>query len=407
MGGGMACAVFVLGLWLSIAAQAAPLAQFHIFTENGAPIDSKETKVPAEFRFVGSDGQLLTGSMEIRAHGNSTLGFPKHSYKFELTEKSGFTGFVPEKDWVLLANYSDKTLMRNFLAFELSRALGARYSPRAEFVDIRLNGAFRGNYLLTERIKVSPARLNLAKLGPGDTGGEALTGGYLMEIYHRGAEKFNFRTRQGLYFNLKAPKELAPEQFRYIRDYVQTAEDELFSPGLGNYESFLDLDQFIAWYLVNELFRNQDAAVYASIYVHKDRGGKLAMGPVWDFDIAAGNINYDDNFLTDGWWIQVKSPWFRRLFQDPSFRAKVSARWQAIRRAQVESLFQLLNETAARLQESQRLNFLRWPILGEYVWPNYVVTGSYEGEVAYLRDWLHKRTLWLDSQWGDGNRLRE
>lgn len=385
-----------------VPALAEPMPILVVVTENGLPPDSKHEKVAGEFRLLLPDGRLeANGLLEMRAHGNSTLGFPKHSFKMELAEKRGFLGFAPDKDWVLLANYSDKTLMRNRLALELSRSLGARFAPRSEFVDLNLNGAFLGNFLLTERVKVGPNRLNLAKLGPDDLSGEAVTGGYLMEIYHKGQEKFFFQTRRGLFFNLKTPKEPAPEQFAYIRDYVQAAEDELFSPGLGAFEDYLNVEEFIRWYLVNELFRNQDAAIYASIYVHKDRGGKLAMGPVWDFDIAAGNIDYDDNFLTEGWWIQSRSPWFRRLFTHPGFRERVRAKWHEIRRDQVERLFHLIDETAARLEDSQRLNFTRWPILNEHVWPNYVVTGSYEGEVAYLRDWLHKRTLWLDSQWGD------
>lgn len=381
-----------------------PLAQLRLRTLSGEPVDTTKTYVPGELEALSASGASdYSGPIEIRGRGNSTWGFPKRPYKFKLPANHGLAGLTADDEWILLANYSDKTLLRNHVALELSRLLGAFYSPHSSFVEISLNGDYLGNYLLVEQMKFSPNRMNLPALKKKDIEGEAVTGSYLLEVSHKCEEKFCFRTTEKLLFNVKSPREPVPEQAAYIQRYVLAAEEALFSenfrdPELG-YARYLDVDQFITWYLVNELFRNQDAATYASIFLHKPRSGKLAMGPVWDFDISAGNINYDNNFLTEGWWIQKRAPWFIRLFEDPAFVEKVKARWKVIRGLELERFFMLLDQTSYYLEESQQRNFSRWPILGKYVWPNFVFFGTYRAEVGYLKDWLRARAAWLDSQW--------
>jgi hypothetical protein len=149
--------------------------------------------------------------------------------------------------------------------------------------------------------------------------------------------------------------------------------------------------------LVNELFRNVDANMWSSCWMYKPRGGKLHMGPLWDFDIAAGNIDYNDAWLTSGWWIR-DAPWFSRLFEDPAFVARVRQVWNEIKAEQLPAMSQSIAANALRLQQSQLNNFQRWPILETYVWPNRRIPGSYAGEVDYLQSWLAARAAWLDGQ---------
>jgi hypothetical protein len=163
------------------------------------------------------------------------------------------------------------------------------------------------------------------------------------------------------------------------------------------YAAYIDVDSFIRWYLVNEIFRNVDANMWSSCWMYKPRGGKLFMGPLWDFDLAAGNADYNNAFLTAGWHIH-DAPWFSRLFQDPAFVARLKQVWSEIRANQLPAMFQSISTNATVLQQSQLNNFQRWPILESYVWPNYVIPGSFDGEIDYLDTWLTARIAWMDAQ---------
>lgn len=394
----------LVGTFVAMAAgatESAALPELGVRTENGAPVNSKDVYVPGELTVV--DGEFpLRSNLEIRGRGNSTWHQPKKPYRLKFEAAVPLLGLPADQDWVLLAGYSDKTLMRNFLAFGLGRRLALAYTPRARFAELRLNDSFLGTYLVTEQLAVAPHRVNITPLKKKDVAGPALTGGYLLEICERMDEEFTFRTARKLPFSVKSPGRPNPEQLAYIKAYIQEAEDVLFGerfadPELG-YAKYFDLPSLVDWYLVNELFRNQDAAGYSSIFLHKDRGGKLTMGPLWDFDIAAGNVDYDENYLPEGWWIRKSSLWYGRLFEDPAFAARVRARWQELRAGPVSELFPTIYRTAARLQYAQARNFAAWPILGKRVWPNYYVGVSYEDEVRYLYDWLETRVRWMDGE---------
>jgi hypothetical protein len=131
--------------------------------------------------------------------------------------------------------------------------------------------------------------------------------------------------------------------------------------------------------------------------MYKPRGGKIFMGPLWDFDLAAGNANYADAFMTEGWHIR-NAPWFSRLFEDPAFAARVKLAWNEIKADELPAMFQAITTGAASLQQPQLNNFQRWPILGTYVWPNKSIPGSYAGEITYLNVWLTERIAWIDRQ---------
>jgi hypothetical protein len=386
------------------------LPVFEITTDNAAPITSEVDYVSGNISITpqpASTDASFSGTMQIRGHGNTTWVLPKKPYKVKLDTKAGLLGMAPGKTWVLLANYDDKSLLRDQVAFETSRRLGLAWTPNSRFVELFLNGQSEGKYQLTEEIKIDKNRVNIPEMDDTDLSGKALTGGYLMEVDTRGdPDDILFKTSRGVLFDLHDPDPAAPQQLTYIQNYMQQAENVLYSstftdPATG-YTQYLDQESFVNWYLVNELFKNNDAVFWSSCWLYKDRSGKIFMGPAWDFDIGAGNVNYNGNSDPTGWWLRSNplpfTQWTKRLFDDPAFAALVAARWKQVKATQFDTLSAYIDQNAAALSQSQQNNFQRWPILGQYVVPNAEVAGSYQGEVNYLKSWLTQRIAWMDSQ---------
>lgn len=384
------------------------LPQVHVHTY-AVPIDNREVRVPARVvlregtRESHSPVELFSGRGGIRGRGNSSWKkFPKKSFNLELWDHAAkgvdvpVLGMPAEEDWLLIANYADKSLMRNHLAYELSRRLGHDWAPRTRFVDLYLNGDYEGTYLVTERIKRGDDRVKLDSPTENDH-----SGGYLAEIMPttRVTDEITIQpSRSRLTVAIKYPNDPTPAQQAYLASYLDAFEEALhrrdYSEETG-YPRYIDVDAFIDWLLVNEVARNVDAAFVASVFLHKPRGGKLRMGPVWDFDIGFGNADYEDGWLTDGWRV-AGSGWYLRLFEDPAFRARVRERWTEVR-AIVGELPRMVDQTAASLRPAARRNFSRWPIIGKRVWPNpEPVPQTWQEEIGALRRWIDARLAWMD-----------
>lgn len=236
-----------------------------------------------------------------------------------------------------------------------------------------------------------------------DISGKSLTGGYLAQADHDAEPTDTNFTIVGttIPITLTDPSPPASQQLTYFSGYLATLNSAISSPGFADpstgYGEYIDTDSFIDWYLANEIFKNNDAVFYNSCYMYKDKNAVLFMGPVWDFDIGAGNVNYNGNQDPAGWWIRT-GPWYNQLFQDPAFRAKVKARWQTLKATQFDTLPAYIDQEAAMLNLSQQNNFARWPILNTYVAPNSEVASSYAGEVSFLKSWLTTRIAWMDQQ---------
>jgi len=343
----------------------------------------------------------VIGGLQIRGRGNSTWGMPKKPYRLKLTDKQSLLGMPSSKDWVLLANYSDKTLLRNKLALELGAGIGMPWTPRTAFVELYLNNRYDGVYLLAENIKIAKDRVNIDELEDEDVAADHISGGYLLEVDFRHDGHTMITATDQLPIVFQSPEEPAPAQEAYIKGYIDEFERVLHSADFANpvtgYAAYIDVDSFIRWFLVNEIFRNRDANMWSSCWMYKPRGGKLHMGPLWDFDIAAGNINYDNGYLAAGWWVH-DGPWFERLFEDPVFVARVRQIWSEIEADQLPAMLASIGAHATALQQSQLNNFQRWPILESYVWPNFSIPGSYPAEISYLNNWLTTRITWLGGQ---------
>ena len=356
-----------------------------INTEGSRSIDSKDYYLNAAITIeqrnekgVVTNKLLDAAKTEIKGRGNSTWGMAKKPYRLKLDKSTAMLGMPKNKHWVLLANYSDKTLMRNELAFEVSRRMGFAYTPRMKYVDVILNGDSIGNYLLGEHIRIGEDRVNIPELGAADTD---ISGGYLLEVDERKGEPEWFETTEAkMIFCINTPENIPANQKEYISAYIQKIEDVLYAKDGVNpvteLSKYLDLTSFVDYYLLNELSKNVDGNLRLSTYVYKNRGdAKVYFGPVWDYDIAFGNVNYGDCDKTTGWFARY-AVWYQQFFKYPEFDKMVKDRWKSLRQGNLSDLNSFIDDQASKMLMSQRRNFVRWPILNEAVWPNPIVTGS-------------------------------
>ncbi|MET0635747.1 MAG: CotH kinase family protein [Chitinophagaceae bacterium] len=372
-------------------------------TDNSAPVNSTEIYVGATISISsnGTDLPDFSGKTEIRGRGNSTWTImPKKPYRLKLDKKSEILGMPTNKHWVLLANYADKSLMRTKIAFTMGEWFGMTYSPRGQFAELFLNNQYQGSYFLTEQVKPDPNRVNITEMTAADETPETITGGYLLELDKRLDAEHWWKTTKDVSVTLKEPEVISATQLAYITRYVQDMENAIYAADFTNpatgYKKYINDETFVQWYWVNEIFRNEDANFYSSVFLYKDRNAKLSIGPIWDFDIAAGNINYNESFQTTGWHVR-NTVWFARLFEDPVFKKNVKDKYYAVK-PKLAGLMNLIDSTASELRYSQVENFKKWDILNTWVWPNYAVQGSYVNEVNYLKTWLTTRMAWIESQ---------
>jgi spore coat protein CotH len=327
-----------------------------------------------------------------------------------------------ENDWILHAPYSDKSLLRNFLAYELARDMG-RYASRTRFCELVINGDYKGLYIFMEKIKRDNNRVDISKLNPDETTGDDLTGGYIVKV-----DKWDGENNDGWWsasplpeydgtwyqYHYPKPDDIVDEQKDYINNYITDFELLLASeayndPDAGYYDQ-VNLESFIDVSLMSEISKNVDA-YRLSAYMYKDKDsedGRLTMGPIWDYNLAFGNADYYDGWDPAGWQLDVelggdpfKIPfWWYRIWDDETFRDAFNQRWQELRQTvfSEEYIMNIIDSTIAVIDEAQVRNFQRWPILDEYVWPNAYVGGSYENEIDYLTDWITDRLEWIDEQ---------
>jgi hypothetical protein len=356
--------------------------------------------------------------------GSSSQQFPKKMFGIHLVDDEGgnrkesLLGMPEEHNWVLYAPYSDKSLMRNTIAYGMSNDIG-RYAPRTRFVELFLHQGsglvtwahYHGVYVLVERIKWGDGRVDIARLSPADNAEPEISGGYILKKDRLNPGEQGLRTSRGTHLAYVRPneREITANQRKWLIDYLNRLENALFGPGFADpqagYAAFLDADSFIDLHLITELCKEIDG-YRLSTFMHKDRGGKLAKGPLWDFNLSLGNANYLDGWRPQGWYYPLISQdqylhgWYTRLFQDPESRMRYVDRWFALRREAfaTERLLGIIDGYAALLNESQARNFARWPVLGRYIWPNWFIATTYRQEIDWMKDWLVQRLTWMDSQ---------
>lgn len=368
-----------------------------IETEDRAEIVSKDEYLGAHFRLVEDVVTRMPGGVTelegyIRGRGETSWNrSPKKSYRLKFERKVALLGQAKGKSWVLLANYFDKTSLRNATAFYMGSISNLDYTPGFHFVDVMLNGRYNGTYLLGEQLKISSNRVDV-----GDDG-------FLLEIDSKAqADDVTFRTNHiGRPITIKEPEVMSgDDDYNYVKDFVLAAEEALFANTFTDHDNgwqkYLDMDSFVDWYLINEIAKNNDAVFFTSCYMNLQRGGKLKMGPLWDFDIAFGNVNYNGNYDPEGFWV-MGTEWYTRLFQDPAFVGRVRERFGHFYAHQAD-IMNDINENVKYLQYSVLENNNKWGTLYTYTWPNYDIWGSYRNEVQYMKTWIGRRFEWLKNE---------
>jgi len=365
------------------------------------------------------------GIIGIETRGSSSSGWPKKNYGFETRYENGsnlnvsLLGLPPENDWILHGPYSDKSLIRNILAYHLGYDLGS-WAPRTRLCEVFIDDVYSGVYVLLEKIKRDRNRLDIEELTAYDISGDALTGGYIIKIdrpdnYWTSAYPSPIGGKDILFSYVEPDfSDMQQVQKNYIKNYVDEFENALadnnFMDPVMGYRKYIDVNSFVDYFLISELSRNVDAYRLSS-FLSKDwdsKGGKLTMGPIWDFDLAFGNADYYDAFSTDGWMIHTvgqhdwyQSPfWWDRLREDPDFNASLRLRWEQLRQSvfSFDHIEYVIDSLAEILDEAQKRNFETYPILGIYVWPNYFVADTWESEIDYMKGWISDRISWMDGQ---------
>ncbi len=364
----------------------------------------------------------FSGRVGINVRGKSSSGFSKHQYHLETWDAQNddtdvsILGFPAESDWVLQGPYSDKSLMRNVLAYRWSNEIG-EYAPRTRFIELFLNtrddvismNDYVGVYVFMEKIKIAPERVDITEIEPGDNAVPEVTGGYIIKKDKFDSDDVTFRTSKGQNLIYADPNghDLSQQQRDWILDFFNAFEAALygadFQDPVNGYPAFIDVDSFIGHHIIVELCKNIDG-FRLSTYMHKDRNGKLRMGPVWDYNLSLGNANYLNGWNATGWYYSQLDngayPYWRRLYEDPEFRLRYADRWFAARRGPFtsERLLQMIEDYATLLEEPAARNFDRWNILGRYVWPNWFIADTFREEIDWMKGWLAQRLTWMDDR---------
>lgn len=390
------------------------LPTIFIDTENGVGVTSKEEYVNAVVTVRGAvndEDNITEVAAEIKGRGNSTWGMDKKPYRLKFNEKIKLLGNVAkEKNWVLLANYADKTLMRNALAFDTARKFfNFQFVPSVTFVDVVLDGVNIGSYMLTDQVEVKSKRVDVMEQETTVLASDPeITGGYLVEVDGFADREISwFKTAHQMKVTIKYPKddEINMSQKNYIATYTQRMENALFSSQFDDEEKgwrkYVDDVSWVDWYIACELFGNSDS--WWSTYMYKERDEKFKFGPLWDFDIAFNN-DYRIGDATEKYMRESAcepKTWITRWWEDESLHEAVKVRWREIVAGGLRSFMtDYIVSTAAYLEESQKNNYEIWPTLNQRVHYEYDVRGSYDAEVYSLKKYVNSRISFLDSAWG-------
>ncbi len=391
-----------------------------------------EPKISADMKIIynGNDeinkvtdpGNIYSGKVGIEIRGRYSASLPQKPYGFETRDDLGnnlnvaLLGMPEENDWVLQANYNDKTFLRNYLAFDIWQKMG-HYATRTRYCEVVVNNDYQGIYLLGEKIKRDKNRVDIAELNPWENAGDDLTGGYIFKNdYHTLSDSWlsNFppvnKPGADVYFVYYDPKpdELTIQQKDYLKEFVNSFESVLYSPGFKDhrtgYRAYIDVTSFVDYFIIGEITRNVDA-YKKSRYLFKDKdsnGGLICSGPVWDFDWAWKNITENCiNFnQTDGsgWAYRINDcfaypvppSWEVRLMQDQEFINMVHDKYYLLRRTILSrtSINKVIDSVANLLSEAQDRHYQKWKILGINVGTpeSGEQPSSYDGEIEKFKD---------------------
>jgi len=389
-------------------------ASIYIETDSNAEISSNLDYVRGNLSmYYGKDKEtvyLEDVPLGIRLRGNSTLFMPKKSFKIKFDNKIRLTNAYQEKDWVLLANFTDQTLVRNYVAFQMSNGLNMDFTPSYVFVDVYVNNQYLGNYMLTDQIEVTNHRVDI------EENVSDINTGYLIEydvgLYRVGLENTdeNYFIINGIPFVVKSPSYTDEHYLNGHKEYIETYMNRVFDAleNGNDYNQLIDEASFIDWLIVSEVFKNVDSG-YSSVYYYKDKDGLLEMGPLWDFDLSSGNQGHlgDDLRGPEGWYTmrQDKNILFYYLWQYDEFQEAFKDRWNEVYQPVILPVLDNIFDAANLITYSRYQNFIRWDIIGTnadwYTAPEVYAIKTYDEQVWFLHDYLQTRIEWIDNQIND------
>lgn len=396
-----------------------------IHTEAGYDPRDKENEMPSFLTITYDNGtRIQEYPITARGRGNASWSFPKKPWRIKFNDGKShhmLRGSAQEspakaKKWTLINNYGDKTLMRNCLAFEVSKRLNLPYTPWCQPVDVIMNGEYKGCYQLCDQISVDGNRVPITEMLPTDTEEPLVTGGYLVEIdAYASQESSWFNSNRGNPVTIKHPgdDDITTEQHNYIRNYFNLMESALFASNYtdpeNGYRKYLDVESFLKHFLVGEFSGNMDT--YWSTYMYKEREeSQFFVSPCWDFDLAFDNDAriYPVNGRSD-WAFRGGScagnmrSFVNRVLSDGAADQQLNQLWRDNRKEGLldeKTLVEYVDSMAEAMEASANLNFIRWPILNSKVHQNVSALGSFDAEVDVLRSYIPARLAWIDNYLG-------
>ena len=315
------------------------------------------------------------------------------------------------KKWVLINSYRDKTLMRNPVAWAMSKRAERDWTPWSQVVDLVVNGDYRGTYTLADAVTIDKNRINITKMSAEDVDEETITGGYFVELdnyYYQ--EPYHFVSGKNNFLSVHDPEEdvMQSQQFQYIQNAWNNMEDFAYSTNYdeeSGLRSVLDMESFLKWFLVSEFNGNTD--MICQVFKYKERGDDhFYTGPIWDADLALENdeTTYPANERMD-WTYKVRCStgnwidFLNQVLAEPSVFKELQELWASLRRSgnfNPEDVAADVDSLRKEVRASARLNFFRWPYLNQYISLNPEVPGSWEAEVDRVRNYVYNRVEWMD-----------
>jgi len=363
----------------------ASVPHIYIVTAGNAPIVSKDDYLQATIKIEGLGGfEDYTGTTRIKGRGNSTWGLPKKPYRLKLDKKASLLGLAEEKDWVLLANYIDPTLMFNATAMKIGQLLEMPYTNNIIPVDVTINNTYMGSYVFTEQVAVAKNRVNI------EDGGTLLE----LDIYYDEPWKFE-SSGYNLPVMIKYPDLTSENELTAIKNEFQVMENAIASSGFpgNNYTDHLDINSLVNLFIACSLTDNEELNHPKSLYMYKPKNGKYTFGPLWDFDWAfgfEGNGTHFENYSKPLLWDNssaIGTQFFKRLLTDPKVKTLYRQKWTAFKADKLPELITYLNKYANTIEASQKKDYLKWGNSG----------GNFTADYQKMRAWLLNRAGYIDS----------
>ena len=373
----------------------AGLPRIVIETEDFDGVRDRETEIPSHLQIYGEKApESEVYELTVRGRGNSSFKMPKYGMKLEFTDKVSLLGMPKNRDWALVANFGDKTHLRNYMMTRLSEWLGAKYTPRMQFVEVYLNRNYMGLYLLSETIKVGKNRVNIDE---NDTT-------FLLE--KEDSKKFDppyVLTDNQYYYHIKSPKNPSPETEKLLKKHLNAFEnfmEDYYLHRANEIKNWLDVDDFLLFYWVQEYSKNEDGNYARSVFMTWKKGEPIHFGPLWDFDLAFGNASREQNQNPEDWYIR-KYRLNYYIMQNSVVKEAALDYWNNHRKT-FKALIDSIPVYRAIIEKAIDNEYRRWPVIGNTEnWALKDPYDSYDEAVEVMTEWMKKRYQWIDNEIGE------